>query len=314
MQRSTYALAVAVLAGSFVPPAHAQNREHQQMAAELRIVQEQQQQVALALAQIAEALKAINARIDEQGAATRKSLADQELAISRLGTDLNTIRERTQDTDTRIRTLGDEIEAQRTTLAALPGLIAQSITPPPPPVDPSAVPPAGTPGAPVSGAPVSGGVPPATTTPAPTVPPVPAVVAPPPTPTAVGLSPARMLDTAKADYYAGQWSLAISGFESLIRTFPRSESAGEAQFYIGETHFAQNKWPEAIAAYSLVLQNYKTLGSTHEVLYKLGLAFERSGQPDAARDAWNRAIASYPETDGARLSKQGLDRLSRRQP
>ena len=58
-------------------PAAAQNREHQQQAAELRILQEQQQQLSLGLAQIAEALKALNARLDEVTASNRKGFADQ---------------------------------------------------------------------------------------------------------------------------------------------------------------------------------------------------------------------------------------------
>ena len=107
-------------------PAAAQNREHQQQAAELRILQEQQQQLSLALAQIAEALKAINARLDEAAAATRKGFADQELSIRGLGGDLSAIRERTQETDTRIRTLRDEIDALRTTMNSLPSLLTQA--------------------------------------------------------------------------------------------------------------------------------------------------------------------------------------------
>jgi tol-pal system protein YbgF len=300
MRRTVLALVFAVSVWGTASSAAAQNREHQQMAADLRIVQEQQQQVALLLAQLAETLKAINARIDDQASSTRKALADQELVVKSLSTDLSAIRERTQDTDTRIRTLGDEIEAQRTTLAALPGLIAQSLPAPiPVPVDPTA------PGA------VSTGP----TTPAtPVVPPAAPPAGTPPTASSVGLSPTRMLDTAKADYFAGQYSLAISGFESLIRTFPRSEAASEAQFYIGESQFAQNKWMEAVTAYGLVLQNYGTSTKMHETLYKIGLAHEQLGQLDSARLSWEQAITSYPDSDGARLAKLGLDRLSRRRP
>ena len=40
--------------------------------------------------------------------------------------DLSAIRERTQETDTRIRTLRDEIDALRTTISSLPSLISQA--------------------------------------------------------------------------------------------------------------------------------------------------------------------------------------------
>jgi tol-pal system protein YbgF len=294
---SVAAAAGLVVCGvSLLPaPALAQNREHQQMTAELRIVQEQQQQIALSLAQLAEALKALNTRIDETSAASRKSFADQELTIKNLSGDISAIRERTQDTDTRIRTLGDEIDAQRASIAALPSILAQQFPAggvAPGPVDPNA--PAG-----------------AAPSPAPPVSAAPAPAAPPP-PSSVGLSPTRMLDTAKVDYYSQRWALAISGFEAVMKAFPRSESAGEAQFYIGETHFAQNKWPDAITAYTAVIQNYRTAGIVPDAYYKLGRAQDAAGQLDNAKASWEQLIKSFPDSQAAQLARQGLDRLTRR--
>ncbi len=270
-------------------PAGAQNREHQQMSAELRILQEQQQQLSLAIAQLTDALKALNSRLDEAALATRKGFADQELSIRGVGNDLSAIRERTQETDTRIRTLRDEVEALRTTIASLPSLLIQALPVSTDPADPNAPPPAT----------------PATAT-------APPVVGP--APSTAGLSPARMLASAKSDYYAGQWPLALSGFDALLRTFPRSESAGEAQFYLGETYFSQSKWPEAIDAYGLVLQNHRDSSVVPEAYFKRGRAYEQANMPDAARAAWDAVVKSFPESDAARLAKQALDRINRPQP
>lgn len=270
-------------------PSAAQNREHQQQAAELRIVQGQQQELAIAVSQLAEAIKALNARFDEAAATARKGFADQELSTRALGSDLSAIRERTQETDTRIRTLKDEIDALRSTLNSLPSLLSQTG-----PLAPTGdLPEAGAPAS--AGAGVGGAAPPAAT----------------PTPSTAGLSPTRMLDTAKNDYYSGAFSLAISGFDALIRTFPRTESAAEAQFYIGETYFAQNKWREAIDAYGLVLQNYRTSMSAPDAFYKRGRAYEQNRDIDAARGAWEAVIKAYPDSDAARLAKQALDKINR---
>ena len=94
------------VSGALGGPLAAQNREHQQMAAELRMLQEQQQQLALTLAQVIEALKIIPTRIDDASSAMRKGFADQELKVGALGGDVSLIRERTQDSDTRLRSLG----------------------------------------------------------------------------------------------------------------------------------------------------------------------------------------------------------------
>jgi peptidoglycan-associated lipoprotein len=66
------AVAAACVLALAAHPA-AQNREHQQQAAELRILQEQQQQLSVAIAQLTDALKALNTRLDEAAAATAKA-------------------------------------------------------------------------------------------------------------------------------------------------------------------------------------------------------------------------------------------------
>src|SRR6188768_2804579 len=286
MTISTRLAGTLALGLGLAAPAAAQNREHQQQAAELRILQEQQQQLSLALAQLAESIKAINARLDEAAAATRKGFADQQLSTRGLGSDLSAIRERTQETDTRVRTLRDEIEALRTTLNSLPSLLTQAAPAPVDPADPNAVPPAGGPPVAVAPPPVAGGAP----------------------PPAAGQSPTRMLDSAKSDYFAGQWSLALSGFEAVLRTFPRSESAAEAQFFIGETYYQQNKWREAIDAYGLLLQNHRTSGAVPDAYFKRGRAYAQTGQTDAARASWEAVVKTFPDSDAARLAKQDLER------
>jgi len=84
----------------------AQNREHQQMTADLRMMQEQAQQLAITIAALnqalAESLKAINARLDQASDATRKGFADQKLLIDNMGNDVRVIRERSDDTNVRI--------------------------------------------------------------------------------------------------------------------------------------------------------------------------------------------------------------------
>jgi tol-pal system protein YbgF len=287
------ALALPAVLLYVASPAAAQNREHQQMAAELRMLQEQTQQLAITLAAVnqalAESVKLLNARMDEDANALRKGFADQKLLIDNMATDVSRIRERSNDTNVRIGSLQEELEALRTTVQAL----QQTAVAPPAPapiVDPLA--PAGT------------GT---STTPAPLPPPV----APPST---AGLSPTRLYETAQADYFAGQWSSAISGFEAFLRAFPRSEQADDAQLYIGETYFAQNQWSEAIAAYNQLIQSYAGTNSVPVAYYKRGLAQERLGQIDAARASWEAAAKSFPDSDAGRLAKQNLDRLGRAQP
>ncbi len=275
--RST--LVIALLSAAV--PAAAQNREHQQMSAELRMLQEQTQQLALTLAQIGDALKAINARMDAADQAAQKRFADQELLIKKLSDDVSAVRERSQDTDTRLRKLADEVEALRSTITSLPSLISGAMPAPSP--DPTA---AIDPNAPAPAPPTS-------------------------QPSVIGLSPSRMLDTAKSDYFAGSYATAVSGFESLLRTFPTSEAAAEAQFMLGETHSQQKRYSDAVNAYTAAIQKFPRSMWVPEAFYKRGKAQESLGQPDAARASYEQLLKTYPDTPSAGLAKQALDRLGR---
>jgi len=270
-------------------PASAQSREQRQMMADIRMLQEQTQELAVAVttmtqtlqALLQESIKGVNARLDAQTDATRKGFADQKVIIDDMGKDLRAIRERVDDTNVRVSNVREEIEALRSSIPVAPPPGSYSAAP----VDPNA-PPVPLP-APTTGTP----------------------------PSTAGLSPTRMFDTARADYAAGQWSLALTGFDAFLKTFPRSEMADDAQFLIGETNYAQNRWMDAISAYTAVIQNYPMGDKVSEAYYKRGLAQERVGDIDAARESWNSVLQRTQESDPVRaLAKQNLDRVARRPP
>jgi tol-pal system protein YbgF len=275
--RSTLALALL----SAAVPVAAQNREHQQMSAELRMLQEQTQQLALTLAQIGDAIKALNARLDATDQSAQKRFADQELLIKKLVDGLSAINERSQDTDTRLRKLADEVEALRSTVTSLASslLSAQSTSPP---TETSAV--------------------------DPNAPPLPPAGPPPST---VGLSPSRMLEMARSDYFSGSYATAVTGFEALLRTFPTSEAAAEAQFMLGQTYSQQKRYGDALNAYNAAIQKYPRSTFVPEAYYQRGKAQESLGQPEAARASYEQLLKTYPDTPSAGLAKQALDRLGR---
>ena len=289
MQKTISCALAALLASVSAPsPATAQNREHQQMTADVRMLQEQTQQLAITLAAVnqalAESLEAINARLDQASDTSRQTAADQKLIIDSIGEGVRVVRERSNDTNVRMGELREELEALRLTVQALQQAQMAALAPPPV-LDPNA--------------PVDPDAPVADLPPA----------APLPQPSTAGLSPIRLYETARADYFAGQWTSALSGFEAFLRAFPRSEQADDAQFHIGETHYAQNEWAQAIAAYNQVIQNYAGTNAVPDAYYKRGLAEEHLDDMDAARASWEAVAEEFPESDAGRLARQNLDRL-----
>jgi TolA-binding protein len=267
---------------AFATPAAAQSREQRQLMADMRMLQEQNQVLQNTLAVIADAIKAVNARIDEQANATGKAFADQKLVIDNLSNNVREIREKLDDSNVRLGTLNTEVEALRQ------GLQQLTFRPPEPAVDPDAPPPA-------AGSEPAAAVPPA---------------APPPA-LALGTSPQKLYDEALADYSLSQWDLAIAGFEAVIKYFPRAERAADAQVYIGNAHLLAGDNEKAVAAYDAAIRTYPTAPALPEAYYKKGLALRSLKQADEARAAFEFVVKTYPDSAAAGLARQELARPPR---
>jgi len=276
--KSFRTLLVVLLALALQPPAAqaAANKEHLQLMAEIRMLQEQNQQLQALLGTLQDTLKTVTTKIDEQSAATRKAMADQTLGVNNIGDNVRTLLEKTNETNVRISTVSQEVDALRQAIASQPA--------------PQTVPPAGTdPSAPA----------PAPTTPS----------APPP----VGVSAQRMYEASYDDYTAGRFDLAIQGFEGFIQAFPRLPNAADAQFNIGMSYFNQAKWAEARAAFQKTIADYpQNADRVPEAYYKLGQTFERLNQIDNARRAYDTVAQKFQGSFSATQARQALDRLNRK--
>ncbi|MSO45382.1 MAG: tetratricopeptide repeat protein [Acidobacteria bacterium] len=271
--RFSLLLLAGALTMAIVTPADAANKEQQQMLADLRILQEQSQQLQNLIGSLAEAIKGVNARLDQQVEASRKTAADQKLVIDNLSGDVRVIREKLDDSNVRIGSLTQEVDALRQSLQQ-----AASARPDPDPADGSGT--------------LPGGVP-----------------LPTGAPVAVGTSPNKLYEAAYAEYTAGQWDLAILGFNSYILTFPKSDKADDAQVNIGNAYLNDGKPSEAVGAYDKAIRTYPGGDALPEAYFKKGLALQNLKDLDGAREAWDYAVKTFPDTDGGRLSKQRLDQL-----
>ncbi len=281
---SVLVLALLVAVGPSTARLGAANREHEQMVSDIRMLQEQTQQLQQMIGALTEALKTVTARLDEQAAASRKSFADQKLLVDTLSGDLRVVREKLDETNVRLTSLSQDVEGVR-------DLIPQGGTPPS----------GQTPTSPEGTTPTAGTATPLT--PAPTTAPA----------NSTGTTPRRLYETAYADYTAGQWSLAIQGFETYLKTYPKSDLADDAQYYIGESYAGDSKFREAATAYEKVIRDYPSSDILPEAWYKVGISYDRLGQADKAREAFEFVVKTYPDSDAGRLAKQNLDRLTRRQ-
>lgn len=261
----------------------AQNREHQQMFADLRMLQEQVQQLRLALNTLAESVKAVSATQAEQANATRKAFADQKLLTDAITDSIRILREKGDDTNVRISTLAHEVEAMRQAMQALQTSVVQAVA--------AAAPPAGAP--PAAGDPAAAA----------------ATGAAAPVNAAALQSPKVLYDNAYSDYAATRYDLAVQGFQAYLRTFPNSPDAYMAQFNIGESYYALGRYREAAQAYREMIDNYKTAPWVADAYYKRGLSYRELGMKDQAREDFQYVIKNFPDNTLAPLAKAALDSI-----
>jgi tol-pal system protein YbgF len=285
--RSTGRLLGAVLTLTLAVPAvaAAANKEHAQLMAEIRMLQEQQQQLQQMIGGLADTLKAMNTRLDSDADVSRKALADQKLLVTGISDTVRVLREKADDTNVRLSTMTQEVQSLRQTVASMPA------------PQPGGVPNPVTPDAPAGD----------TTTPV-----APGGAGPGAAPGA-NISPTRMYDQSYADYSAGQYDLAVEGFQAFIRTFPTSPNADEAQLYIGYSLYNAGKNTEALAALQKVITDYPQSNSVSSAYYKMGLTYEALKQLDAARKQFETVVQKYPTSYDAVLAQQALERLKRRE-
>jgi tol-pal system protein YbgF len=269
---------VLLLSFSATQPLAAANKEHQQMMADIRMLQQQNTRLQAQLAAVTKLLESVTARLDEQAAATRKSFADQKSLADTMNADLRVLREKIDESNVRLGSLSEEVETIRLAQAAAPPAAVPAA-----PADPSA----------------------------PAAQPVTPPAAPPaPRPGGFGASPSQAFETARSDYYMGNWSLAIQGFESFMKTFPKSDLTDDAQYFIGETCYMSGRFQDALTAYNAVIERYPASNTLPDTYYKRGMAQKALGQIPQAKESLAFVIKTYPSSDAAFLAKQALDQLN----
>jgi len=264
---------VLLLSISATEPLAAANKEHQQMMADIRMLQQQNTRLQAQLAAVTKLLESVTARLEEQAAASRKSFADQKTLADTMNADLRVLREKIDESNVRLGSLSEEVEGIRLAQGAAPQAAAPAALVDPSPTAQPAAPPA-------------------------------------PRPGGFGASPSQAFETARSDYYMGNWSLAIQGFESFLKTFPKSDLTDDAQYYIGETYYMSGRFPDALVAYNAVVERYPSSNTLPDTYYKRGMAQKALGQTAQAKESLSFVVKTYPSSDAAFLAKQALDQLN----
>lgn len=102
------------------------------------------------------------------------------------------------------------------------------------------------------------------------------------------------------------YSGARVAFESLLKKFPQSDQADNAQFWIGETYYRENWFEKAILEYQKVIENFPKGNKVPAALLKQGMAFIQLGDNENARLIFKDLIDRYPRSSESKIAAQKL--------
>lgn len=214
-----------------------------------------------------------------------KFQGDVQGELYNLGQQLITIQELTGQSQRRLQELRAGLEERA------PGTIGPAAGTPPAPAATPAAPGAGT-GATTSPAGAAAGSPAAGTVPVP-----------------AGPGPNQLYQLSLDQLRRGSAATARTGFEDLLRQYPTSDLAPDAQFYIAESWAASANAATADSAYLLVTSRYPTSPRAATALYKHALIQLQQGRVTQGRGALDEVVRKYPRSDEAELARERLRAL-----
>jgi tol-pal system protein YbgF len=121
-------------------------------------------------------------------------------------------------------------------------------------------------------------------------------------------NPDQLFAAAYGDYSRGNYDLALSEFRQYVETYPTSEMADNAQYWIGECLYSKKQLNEAIAEFDKVSTLFPKGDKVPAARLKKAMVLMDLGQADAARAELTAIIKLYPRSNEAVLAKQQLER------
>jgi tol-pal system protein YbgF len=125
------------------------------------------------------------------------------------------------------------------------------------------------------------------------------------------IDPNVIYNSAFNNLQAGNHQIAILGFSEYITSFPKTDLADDAQFWLGECYYQQNppKYEQAAEEFSKVVDNYPESNRMAGARFKLARCHEELGQREKAIDLYRKIMTEFPNTAEANRAKVQLSGL-----
>jgi tol-pal system protein YbgF len=117
-------------------------------------------------------------------------------------------------------------------------------------------------------------------------------------------SPESLYERSNESLLRRQFGEAEAGFSNFLQKYPEHSLAGSAQYWLGETFYAQGDFKRAAANFLQGYKKYPRSRRAPDSLLKLGISLNRLGQAEQACAAYAAVSAEYPKAVDSRRRAQ----------
>jgi tol-pal system protein YbgF len=116
----------------------------------------------------------------------------------------------------------------------------------------------------------------------------------------------KTYDAAMALFKTGDYKTAGAAFFDFLRRYPGSGFAASAQYWLGNSYYAQRDYKNAITAQQLVLKNYPGNPKAADAMLNIASCYIELKDKAAAKKTLEKLIDQYPESPAAEIGKERL--------
>jgi TolA-binding protein len=104
--------------------------------------------------------------------------------------------------------------------------------------------------------------------------------------------------------------VAAGEFQDVIHYYPLDDTAGAAQFYLGEIAYHESRYDDAVKAYNAVLEGFPGNAKAPAAQLRKGLALLQLNKKQAAITEFRLLIKRHPKTPEATQAHARLAALT----
>ena len=107
----------------------------------------------------------------------------------------------------------------------------------------------------------------------------------------------------------GRYEQAQEEFRAFLAQYPDGAHAGNAQYWLAESHYLSRDFDPALAQFQQVLDRYPDSPKAPKAKLKIGFVYFELGDWETARKALEAVARQHPNSASARLAQQRLSEL-----